>query len=234
MAASFSFQQFSVDNTSGAFPVGTDAVLLGASMTIGGAEKTFLDVGCGTGVISLIVAQRTSGRPVSILGIDADAESAGQAAANYAASPWGAEMYARAVRLQDFACRCDHIFSNPPYFDESLKNPDPRKSAARHTEDLSFREICAFAAENLNEGGVLSLVLPADFERELMRVAGSYGLFPFRILRVSGSWKKKPSRLVAEFSRDRRPVAEERVWLQNGSERSEWYGELTKELYLKK
>jgi len=232
MAASFRFKQFTIENALDAFPVGTDAVLLGASMTLNLSEKSFLDVGCGTGVISLIVAQRTAGSDVTITGIDADEASARQAAANYAASVWSRKMSARAIRLQDLEGSFDHIFSNPPYFDESLKNPDPRRSAARHTEDLSFREICSFAAKALEPGGTLSLVLPCDCEKELLRVAASYGLFPFRLLRVSGSERKKPSRLVAEFSRDKGGVTEESAFLQDGSVRSAWYGELTKDLYL--
>lgn len=232
MASSFRFKQFSVENTLSAFPVGTDAVLLGASMTIASSARDFLDVGCGTGVISLIVAQRVQGCRAHIVGIDADPDSARQAELNFNASPWPEHLTAKAVRLQDFKGRFDHIFSNPPYFDDSLVNPDPRKCAARHTGSLSFREICAFAAESLNPGGRLSLVLPADCEKALLRTAASFGLHPFRLLRVSGSEAKKPARLVAEFSREGGPVLEERAWLQDGAGRSVWYSELAKDFYL--
>ena len=236
----FRFRQFSVKNEASAMKVGTDAVLLGAAMTLRPSDRSLLDVGTGTGVIALMAAQRlaalpTDSRPVTdmsaatiaeslpadacpaigipptsafqIEAIDIDPASAAEAAENFAASPWSTHLRAHCIPLSRYcADGLDLIFSNPPYYDSSLKNPDARESAARHTETLSYRELCAFAEAHLKPEGRLSLILPADCEKDLLRTAASFGLYPFRLLRIRTTPAKPVSRLIAEFSRTRIPV----------------------------
>lgn len=289
----FRFKRFEVRNELAAQKVGTDAVLLGAALTLPneppqtaedvrqersdkseapgvlGAEppqtagdvQHLLDIGTGTGVIALMVAQRLADRiksPFKILAIDIDPAAASEATANFAASPWAPSLHAEAFSLNDlekmtrcvepampvlspftgedgpFAgdtkvaescesreCRladapggqrpfpaCPDetnpfaaIFSNPPYFESSLKAPDARRSTARHTDTLSYREICAFAASHLTPDGILSLILPASEEQPLLRYAASFGLRPFRILRIRTTARKPASRIIAEFRR---------------------------------
>ena len=274
--ADFRFKQFSVKQDASALKLGTDAVLLGAAMTLRESDKAILDVGTGTGVIALMVAQRlasqtfdggsppitslptlrffdggsppitspqvplTSGvaapisRPANIVAIDIDGPSAVEAAANFAASPWPGMLSARHCALRDFvpAAPLDMIFSNPPYYDESLPNPDAREAAARHTESLSCREIFAFGAQWLAPEGRLSLILPADQETAAVRSASSFGLYPFRIIRIKTTERKPVRRLILELGRERKMVSEESLTIQKGGSRSEEYAALTREFYL--
>ncbi len=129
------------------------------------------------------------------------------------------------------------IFSNPPYFEASLKAPDARRSTARHTDTLSYREICAFAASHLTPDGTLSLILPASEEQPLLRYAASFGLRSFRILRIRTTARKVPSRIIAEFCREgrtprRTPDSPSELILMNGTDRTPAYAALTKDFYL--
>lgn len=234
--AGFRFKQFTVRQDASALKVGTDAVLLGAAMTLRESDRAMLDVGTGTGVIALMTAQRIAalGAAPIIIAIDIDGPSAAEAAANFAASPWPGMLSARHCALRDFApaAPLDVIFSNPPYYDESLPNPDAREAAARHTCSLSYRELCAFAARHLAPAGRLSLILPSDCEQALVRTAASFGLHPFRILRIRTTDAKPPRRIVAEFSRDAGPALTETLTLMSGSARTAEYSLLTSDFYL--
>ena len=129
------------------------------------------------------------------------------------------------------------IFSNPPYFQDSLKAPDARRCTARHTDTLSYREICAFAASHLTPDGTLSLILPAADEQPLLRYAASFGLRSFRVLRIRTTARKVPSRIIAEFCREgrtprRTPDSPSELILMNGTDRTPAYAALTKDFYL--
>lgn len=227
----FKFKQFTVRQEQSALKVGTDAVLLGASMTLKPGDRRLLDIGTGTGVIALMAAQRSSAR---IEAIDIDRPSVEESERNFEESPWADRLN---VFLADLRCfvpeeKYDVIFSNPPFFEDSLKNPDVRESVARHTDNLSYRDICSFASRNLVPEGRMSLILPADKEASLVRLSASFGLYPFRFLRIRTTPGKATKRIIAEFSRDRGPVTEKELTLQKGSERSVEYSDLTKEYYL--
>lgn len=230
----FRFRQFSVKNEASAMKVGTDAVLLGAAMTLRPSDRSLLDVGTGTGVIALMAAQRLTSSAFQIEAIDIDPASAAEAAENFAASPWSSHLRACCIPLSSYcAAGFDLIFSNPPYYDSSLKNPDARESAARHTETLSYRGLCAFAATHLKPEGRLSLILPSDCEKDLLRTAASFGLYPFRLLRIRTTPAKPVSRLIAEFSRSRtQPEASELTLMDSSGKRSREYVSLTREFYL--
>lgn len=232
MASSFRFRQFEVRNESSALKVGTDAVLLGASMTIQPADSRLLDIGTGTGVIALMAAQRS--KTAVVTAIDIDKPSAEEAAFNFAHSPWPDRLESIHTSLAQYSPSAgfDLIFSNPPFYDNSLKNPDSRESAARHTETLSYREICGFASAYLTQDGRLSLILPAEEEIRLCRTAASFGLHPFRIVRVRTTERKPFRRMIAEFGRERTDMCEEELVLQRGDGRSEAYEALTSEFYI--
>lgn len=236
MGSSFDFKQFSIRQERSALKVGTDAVVLGTAMTLHGSEKRLLDIGTGTGIIALMAAQRLSGCGHHLItGIDADKPSAEEAAENFAASPWPSALEAHVIPLQEYVPDggIDLVFSNPPFYDESLRNPDPRESAARHTGSLSYRDICAFCAENLSPEGRLSIILPHDCRVQLVRTAASFGLYPFRLLNIRTTAAKAPRRLVAEFSRKRvENPREDTLILQNGASRTPEYAALTKDFYL--
>lgn len=148
--------------------------------------------------------------PVRIDAIDIDEASAEEAALNFAASPWAASLRARRTSLQDFAPEAayDAIFSNPPFFTETLHSPDSRKAQARHADSLPLGEIFRFAARNLAPGGRLSLILPASQETPARREAACEGLGVTRIVSIKGSERKPPYRAVIEFSRSGGQIVE--------------------------
>ena len=236
--------------------VNTDGVLLGAAMTIRPEDRCMLDIGTGTGTIALMAAQRAFGGEIPgqarndgedtreesgvimIDAIDIDEPSATEAAMNFANSPWAECLHAHNVSLDAFAAsddqKYDLIFSNPPYFEDSLTAPDERKSTARHTSDgLSYRDIFEFAKERLTEDGRVAFVLPADQEAALCRYGRMCGLHLFRILRVRTVPRKAPSRIIAEFSRGRVDSVEDTILtIQNEGQYTQEYLSLTKDFYL--
>ena len=217
--------------------VNTDGVLLGAAMMITPQDGRMLDIGTGTGTIALMAAQR-SGGSAQIDAIDIDEPSVTEAAMNFRQSPWADKLRAYNLPLDQFAAetseKYDLIFSNPPYFEDSLTAPDERKSTARHTSDgLSYRDIFEFAKERLTEEGRVSFVLPADQEAALCRYGRMCGLHLFRILRIRTVPRKAPSRIIAEFSRNRVEAPEDTVLIiQNEGQYTQEYLSLTKDFYL--
>ena len=254
----FRFKKFEVVNERSAMKVNTDGVLLGAAMTISPSDRTMLDVGTGTGTIALMAAQRLSSAILNsssvilnsssvilnevknprIDAIDIDEASASEASANFINSPWNSILKAHHLPLEEFAASTetvyDLIFSNPPYFEDSLTAPDERKSTARHTSDgLSYRDIFEFAKDRLSENGRVSLVLPADQEAALTRYARMCGLYLFRILRVRTVPRKAPSRIIAEFSITRcAELSEELLTIQDEGKYTQEYLSLTGDFYL--
>ena len=247
----FRFKKFEVVNERSAMKVNTDGVLLGAAMTISPSDRTMLDVGTGTGTIALMAAQRLSSAILNsssvilnevknprIDAIDIDEASASEASANFINSPWNSILKAHHLSLEEFAASAetvyDLIFSNPPYFEDSLTAPDERKSTARHSSDgLSYRDIFEFAKDRLSENGRVSLVLPADQEAALTRYARMCGLYLFRILRVRTVPRKAPSRIIAEFSITRcAELSEELLTIQDEGKYTQEYLSLTGDFYL--
>ena len=248
----FRFKKFEVVNERSAMKVNTDGVLLGAAMTIRSSDRNFLDIGTGTGTIALMAAQRVSALSdvpsehsdgqsfsPSFWAIDIDEASATEAAMNFANSPWSGCLHAHHISLDEFAAsghkqEYDLIFSNPPYFEESLNAPELRRNNARHTSTgLSYREILDFAASRLSVDGRVAFVLPADTENALCRHARMNGLHLFRIVRVKTVPRKSPSRIIAEFSRGRVEAAvEETLIIQDEGEYTEEYLSLMHEFYI--
>ena len=229
--------------------VNTDGVLLGASMTLRSSDRFLLDIGTGTGTIALIAIQRLADsvkpeapmarQDVRIDAIDIDEASAVEAAANFRNSPWSESLQAFHASLDGYTAMArdreyDLIFSNPPYFEDSMNAPEERRNNARHTSTgLSYREILDFAASHLSAGGRVSLVLPAETENVLCRHARMNGLHLFRIVRVRTVPRKAPSRIIAEFSRIRIDSPEDVVLtIQNEGKYTEEYLSLMHELYL--
>ena len=248
----FQFKKFSVVNERSAMKVNTDGVLLGAVMDIRPDDRSLLDIGTGTGTIALMAAQRLTSliegsyvtdvlqNEMQIQAIDIDEPSATEAAQNFASSPWAGHLKAYNLSLDQYADSLpedknfDLIFSNPPYFEDSLTAPDQRKSTARHTSDgLSYRDIFDFAAERLSVDGRVAFVLPADQELALCRYARMTGLHLFRITRVRTVPRKAPSRIIAEFSRYRKENPEDTtLTIQNEGTYTQEYLNVMKEFYL--
>ena len=173
---------------------------------------------------------------VRIDAIDIDEASAEEAEANFRNSPWSEVLHAYHTSLDDFASdrKYDLIFSNPPYFEDSLNAPEERRNNARHTSTgLSYREILDFASQSLTDNGRVAFVLPAETEAALCRHARMNGLHLFRIVRVRTVPRKEPSRIIAEFSRTRMDTPEDTVLtIQNEGKYTEEYLSLMRDFYL--
>ena len=215
--------------------VGTDGVLLGAWCPIKGerfkvkGERRILDVGTGSGLIARMLMQRCPEAEVE--GIDIDESAVEQARAN------GVKAFC--TKLQEWqGGPYDVVVSNPPYFQNSLKNPDKGRELARHTDSLSYEELVAHSARLLKENGQLALILPADAEREIHELATKYGFSLTRVTRVY-SKENKPARrvlLLFEISKYRNieiSTEIDSLVLENEKGgRSAAYSELCKEFYL--
>ena len=240
----FRFKKFDVVNERSAMKVNTDGVLLGAGMTICPTDRRLLDVGTGTGTIALMSAQRlsalTDDTSFIIDAVDIDKVSAEEAGANFANSPWKNMLRAYNTALDAFSdeleadIRYDLIFSNPPYFEDSLLAPEERRCNARHTSTgLSYRELLEFASERLAADGRVAIVLPSEQEDRLCRYSRMCGLHLFRIMRIKTVPRKAPSRIIAEFGRVRCPEPEEvTLTIQNEGKYTEEYLSLTHDFYL--
>ena len=249
----FRFKRFEVVNERSAMKVNTDGVLLGAAMTIKPSDRRLLDIGTGTGTIALMAAQRfldfarndsgdtrNDSRDFVINAIDIDAISAEEAAINFSNSPWAEHLQAHRASLDEYAASLgedetfDLIFSNPPYFDDSLNAPELRRNNARHTSTgLSYREILDFAAGRLSDHGRVAMVLPSAVEAPLCRHARMNGLHLFRILRIRTVERKQPSRIIAEFSHTRCESPEDEILtIQKEGRYSHEYLALTHGFYL--
>ena len=248
----FQFKKFSVVNERSAMKVNTDGVLLGAVMTIRPDDRTLLDIGTGTGTIALMAAQRLASfagissdnhsatwTPLHVAAIDIDEPSATEAAQNFANSPWADNLKAYNFSLDQYEeslpenTEYDLIFSNPPYFEDSLTALDQRKSTARHTSDgLSYRDIFDFASKRLSERGRVAFVLPSDQEIQLCRYARMSGLHLFRMTKVRTVPRKAPSRMIAEFSRERcDQPQEELITIQDEGKYTSQYLSLVHDYY---
>lgn len=194
----FRFKQFTVWHDRCAMKVGTDAVLLGSWVRVDGARR-MLDVGCGCGVIALMAAQRNATAQVVAVEIDGDAAS--QAAGNVARSPWSDRIIVVCKDVLDYTDdeKFDVIFSNPPYFVDSLKCPDNKRTSARHTDRLDFDSLVSRAASLLTPEGEFSLVIPWEASREIKAVSLFNKLYLCRETQILTKIGKRPKRVLLSF-----------------------------------
>jgi len=269
---SFCFKEFKVRQSHSAMKVNTDGVLLGAWLSLSGAhnmtvmETSFsrdkfkvLDIGTGTGVIALIVAQRlsklfstSSKDEFSIDAIDIDKPSVDEAGYNFSQSPWAGHLTALKISLQEFLNvqfvrnglppdknkeKYDLIVSNPPYFIDSLKAPSARRSSARHNHDLPYEVIIESAIQMLKDEGKLAIVLPAEEGERFIKLATMGPLHFARRCKLKTMANKMEKRYLMEFIKSTQSdkVQEEVLIMQQtgGLEYTEQYKTLTKEFYLK-
>lgn len=230
----FSFKQFTIKQERSAFRVGTDGVLLGACADVSGKTR-ILDIGTGTGLIALMLAQRCDAQ---IVAIEPDYDSFIQASGNVRRSKWMSRIKVENCTLQNYASgnkRFDMIVTNPPYFTGSLKNPDPAKSNARHNESLTHSDILTGACRLLDESGLLQLILPYDEGNIFIAEAQEYGFFCNSILKIRPLSSSEIRRLVLGFSRKRIKPSESFLTIEKGKRHdfTEEYINLTSDFYLR-
>lgn len=235
--------------------VGTDGLLLGAWAQGG---KHVLDIGTGTGLIALMMAQRFPDAHVDAIDIDADAAS--QAEDNARRSPFADRVAVRCVSLQEFEIepstaqqpntptpqttkrlipqttnlKYDSIVCNPPFFTQSLQSPDSKRTLARHSIALPFDDLFLHARRLMSENGVLSIVVPSDALSQIETAAVMNNLFLVRRCFVRTTRKKPARRLLLSFSQKPSPFHDEEGVIQEAvNEPSEWYRNLTCDFLLK-
>ena len=228
----FRFKQFAVEQDDVAMKVGTDGVLLGAWAACDGAKR-ILDIGTGTGVIALMLAQRNSEAKIHAVEIDETATQ--RARSNFDMSPWAERLDVECCAVQAFnpAEKFDLIISNPPYFVDSLLPPDAKRSTARHTHDLSFEELDKAVCRLLADEGRFALILPtAEFEKYLT-------ITQLHLVRRCDVYPKTDAdikRVMAEFAKHEAADAKHETITIEQDKRGDYtdeYRTLTKDFYLK-
>ncbi|MBQ7631210.1 MAG: methyltransferase [Paludibacteraceae bacterium] len=219
--------------------VGTDGVLLGRYASVSQESCVrVLDIGTGSGLVALMIAQRAP--KAQIDAIDIDEAAAVQAQQNFQASPWSERLHAYAARLQEWKPekKYDLIVSNPPYFNNSLKNPDKGRQIARHTDSLNYEDLLEHSVRLLGEEGQLTLILPAEKEQEMRTLAASYGLYMKRAVHVFSKTGKPAKRVIICFVRNtgklesRNPEISTLILEDEKGHRSVAYQELMNDFYL--
>ena len=200
----FQFKQFTIHHDRCAMKVGTDGVLLGAWCNVP-TTGNILDIGTGTGIIALMVAQRTSNLQVSIDAIEIDKNAYLQAEENIQLSPWGDRIHAINLSLQEYAqisdIRYDYIVSNPPFFNNTLPPQDIYRQTARHTLSLTYEELLSNAVQLIKPDGHISIIYPADQDTRLSRIAVKNGLWISRKVWIKGKPDALPKRVLIEWGK---------------------------------
>lgn len=200
----FQFKQFSVEQDRTAMKIGTDGVLLGAWTPINNNPFSILDVGTGTGIIALMLAQRSAAEQIDALEIDEDAYE--QATDNFENSPWNDRLFCFHAGLDEFVeepeDEYDIIVSNPPFYSEDFKSNNEQRDLARFQDAMPFEQLIEAAALLLSEKGVFSVIIPFKEESTFLALAHKQELYPLKITRVKGTPTSETKRSLLAFSRN--------------------------------
>lgn len=232
---SFTFKQFVVHQDRCAMKVGTDGTLLGAWAEASRNDGQILDIGTGTGLIALMMAQRYP--EAQVTAIDIDAAAVEQATDNVRQSPFVNRIQVCHADVNAFAPSTiyDAIVCNPPYFDKALICPDNQRTQARHTLSLSYEQLMKAAFRLLNDEGRFSLIIPNDFFQQLESEAHLAGFFLSRIYGVRTIKEKPIKRYLIELTKHPHQELDKKDVLieQSPKLRSDWYQTLTQDFYIK-
>lgn len=235
----FKFKEFSVLQDRCAMKIGTDGVLLGSWVTVDDNIQSILDIGTGTGVIALMLAQRSQAGIVDALEIDTDAYE--QAVENFENSIWADRLFCYHASFQEFFAEIeeqyDLIVSNPPFYEPSYQKDasiDEARKKARFTDALPFDHLLYGASKLLSENGIFALVIPYDEEEVILNLAAQVNLFPRKITRVKGNPDSKIKRSLLEFVFDQNSFDTDELIIETARHQyTDKYIELTKDFYLK-
>ncbi len=233
----FTFKQFTILQDKTAMKVGTDGVLLGSWAPIHHNPFSVLDIGAGTGIIALMLAQRTHAEQIDALEIDEEAYE--QAVDNFENSPWGDRLFCFHAGLDEFIeepeDEYDLIVSNPPFYTEDYKTENEQRDLARFHDAMPFEELIEAADLLLSENGIFALIIPFKEEKNFIALAKESELYPAKITRVKGTPTAEIKRSLLAFSRNEIPEIEidELVIEIDRHVYTPEYIELTKDFYLK-
>jgi tRNA1Val (adenine37-N6)-methyltransferase len=233
----FDFKQFSVKQEKSAMKIGTDAVLLGAWCPIDNNPFSVLDIGAGTGILSLMLAQRTNAEQIDAIEIEEAAYE--ECVGNFESSPWNDRLFCYHAGLDEFVDdpedEYDLIISNPPFYSEDFKTQNLTRDQARFQDAMPFEELVEAADLLLSDNGIFAVVIPYKEEAHFIELCANVELFPVKVTRVKGSHTTPIVRSLLAFKRYELSVleADELVVEINRHEYTDEYINLTKDFYLK-
>lgn len=236
MKKPFKFKQFDIYQDRCAMKVGTDGVLLGAWTSVSADPTSILDIGAGTGLLALMLAQRTYAETIEAIEIDVDAFE--QCVENFEGSPWADRLFCYHAGLDEFVDevedRYDIIVSNPPFYAEEVGSGNASRDVARQMQSLPLEELVEAVSNLLSPEGKFSTIIPYKETTRFIELAAQCKLFPNRITRVKGNSTSEFKRSLVECSFSKSEIVEDELIIEHQRHKyTEEYVELTKEFYLK-
>lgn len=230
----FKFKKFNISQDQTSMKVSSDAVLFGSWPKTGNARR-ILDIGTGTGLLSLMLAQKNELAIIDAVEIDNNAFM--QAQENFKNSLWAKRLHVFHCSWQNFwpkvSCKYDLIISNPPFFKDALLNNSKKRAIARHQLELTFKELIYGAENLLDKNGSIFILVPFTYAEELVSIGENYGLFNSSILKVKQKANKPYSRAIVCFTRFKNILKEASLTvLDDNGEYSSDFISLTKDFYL--
>lgn len=232
----FQFKQFTIQQDKTAMKVGTDGVLLGAWVSIESNPFSVLDIGAGTGLIALMLAQKSNAELIDAVELNNEAYE--QTVANFEESDWGDRLFCYHASFQEFAKEIDDtydlIISNPPFYTSTYKNLEEDRAMARHTETLTYSDLLKGVSKLLSETGSCAFIIPFSEAVNFIKIAAEFNLFPNRITNVKGNETSEIKRSLLQFSFEEKPIEKSELIIE--IERHNYtadYKNLVKDFYLK-
>ena len=232
----FQFKQFSVKQDRCAMKIGTDAVLLGAWCPIDNNPKSVLDIGAGTGILSLMMAQRTNAQQIDAIEIEDEAYE--QCVDNFESSVWSETLFCFHAGLDEFVAEpedeYDLIICNPPFYSENFKSENAARDLARFEDALPFEELIEAADLLLSENGFFVVIIPNKERERFVSLCENVDLYPFKITNVKGTLSTEIKRCLMAFARTKTDFIEEELSIEiSRHEYTNDYVDLTKDFYIK-
>ena len=232
--STFQFKEFSIIQEKSAMKVGTDSILLGSWVQLND-EQSILDIGSGTGILALLLAQRSAATLIDAVEIEENAHE--EAVTNFENSPWSDRLFCYHSSIQDFAKEIDEtydlIIANPPFFEPNKREPISAKSTARQTHTLDFYALLEATKLLLNKNGSCAFIVPFERETSFIELAQNTGLFVQRITRVKDTQKAVFKRSMMQFRFEKTKVYTSELVLKNTDKTySAEFKEFTKGFYL--
>jgi tRNA1Val (adenine37-N6)-methyltransferase len=236
MPKPFQFKEFTVDQDRCAMKIGTDGVLLGAWTSIEHNPFSVLDIGAGTGILSLMMAQRCHAQTIEAIEIDDDAFE--QCAENFENSPWADRLFCFHASLLEYVEAVDGTFDliicNPPFYSEDYKTDNTSRDLARFNDAMPFEHLIYAVVNLLSEDGIFSVVIPNKEESNFIELASMAGLYPKRILHVKGNPNSDIKRSLIAFSFNEQDIKISELVIETARHQyTRDYIDLTKDFYLK-
>ena len=233
----FQFKQFTIEQDRCAMKIGTDGILLSAWVELHN-PYSILDIGAGTGVIGLMLAQRSDAGLIDAIEIDDEAYE--QCVDNFENSSWGDRLFCYHASLDEFADemqdeeKYDLIISNPPFYAENYKSENESRNLARFSDSLPFEDLLEYSTSLLSDQGALAVIIPYTEEANFLKIAKSYNLFPSRITRVRGTQNSPIKRSLLQLSFSEKDISKDELIIEiTRHQYTPEYTALVKDFYLK-